>query len=96
MFINVRRIAVLAVLLFAAPLANADSSAPSHSCPKPGKAAEVKSQPEADKFNEAVTKYKFCIEAFIQQQQDAIANHQRAASQAISEWNEFVTNDMKR
>jgi hypothetical protein len=80
---NVRSITGLAFLVFAAPLANADSSAPSHSCPNPGKAAEVKSQPEAEKFNEAVSKYKSCIDAFVRQQEDAVANHQRAASQAI-------------
>jgi hypothetical protein len=96
MFPNVRNIAGLAFLVFAAPLATADSSAPSHSCSKPGKAAAVKSQNDAEKFNEAVSKYKSCIQAFVQQHEDAIANHQRAASQAITEWNDFVANDMKR
>ena len=96
MFTNVRNIAVLAFLVFAAPLAKADFSVPSHSCSKPGKAVEVKSQNDAEKFNEAVSKYKSCIQGFVQQQEDAIANHQRAASQAIAEWNEFVANDMKR
>ena len=96
MITNVRSITGLAFLVFVAPLANADSSPPSYSCPKPGKAAEVKSQEQADKFNEAVSKYKACIEAFVQQQTAAVENHQRAASQAITEWNEFVTNDMKR
>ena len=94
---SIRRIATIAFLVIAAPLANAaDSSAPSHSCRKPGKAAEIKTQQEADKFNEAVSKYKSCIEDFVRQQEDAATNHRRAANEAISEWNDFVTNDMKQ
>src|SRR5262245_31305173 len=66
------RIAAIALLVFVASPANAaESSAPSHSCRKPGKAAEIKTQQEADKFNEAVSKYKSCIEEFVRQQEDA-------------------------
>ena len=91
------RIAAIALLVFAAPLATAaDSSAPSHSCRKPGKAAAIKTQQEADKFNEAVSQYKSCIEEFVRQQEDAAMIHRRAANEAISEWNDFVTNDMKQ
>ena len=91
------RIAAIALLVFATPLATvADSSAPSHSCRKPGKAAEIKTQQEADKFNEAVSQYKSCIEEFVRQQEDAAMIHRRAANEAISEWNDFVTNDMKQ
>jgi hypothetical protein len=94
---SIRRIAAIAFLVIAAPLANAaDSSVPSHSCRKPDKPAEIKTQQEADKFNEAVSKYKSCIEEFVRQQEDAAMIHRRAASQAISEWNDFVTNDMKQ
>jgi hypothetical protein len=94
---SIRRIAAIAFLLLAAPFANAaDSSAPSHSCRKPGKAVEIKTQQEADKFNEAVSKYKSCIEDFVRQQEDAAMIHRRAASEAVSEWNDFVTNDMKQ
>ena len=93
---SIRSITTMALLVFAAPLANADSSVPSHSCRKPTKPAEIKTQQEADKFNEAVSNYKSCIEDFVRQQQDAAVNHQRAASQAVTEWNEFVTNDMKQ
>ena len=50
---------------------------PSHSCRKPGKAAEIKTQQEADKFNEAVSKYKSCIEDFVLQQEDAAMIHRR-------------------
>ena len=91
------RITAIAFFVFTAPLANAaDSSAPSHSCRKPGKPGEIKTQQEADKFNEAVNQYKTCIEEFVRQQEDAAMVHRRAASQAISEWNDFVTNDMKQ
>ena len=97
MHASIRRIATIAFLVIAAPLANAaDSSAPSHSCRKPGKAAEIKTQQEADKFNEAVSQYKSCIEEFVRQQEDAAMIHRRAANEAISEWNDFVTNDMKQ
>ena len=94
---SIRRIATIGVLIIAAPLANAaDSAVPSHSCRKPGKAAEIKTQQEADKFNEAVSKYKACIEDFVREQEDAAMIHRRAANEAISEWNDFVTNDMKQ
>ena len=52
MNIVIRCVTTIAFLVFAALLANADSAAPSHSCRKPGKAAEIKTQQEADKFNE--------------------------------------------
>ena len=91
------RIAAIAFLVFTAPLANAaDSSAPSHSCRKPGKPADIKTQQEADKLNDAVSQYKSCIEDFVRQQEDAATIHRRAANEAISEWNDFVTNDMKQ
>ena len=67
----IRCVTTIAFLVFAAPLANADSAAPSHSCRKPGKAAEIKTQQEADKFNEVVNKYKSCIEDFVRQQEAA-------------------------
>ena len=93
---NIRRIATIAFLVIAAPPASGDSSAPSHSCRKPTKPVEIKTQQEADKFNEAVNNYKSCIEDFVRQEEEAAMNHRRAASQAVSEWNEFVTNDMKQ
>jgi len=96
---NIRiRIAAIAFLVFVAALANAadSSSAPAHSCRKPGKAADIKTQQEADKFNDAVSKYKSCIEEFVRQQEDAALIHRRAANEAINEWNDFVTNDMKQ
>src|SRR5262249_28870752 len=91
------RIAAIALLVFSAsPAKAAGSSAPSPSFCKPGKAAEIKTQQEADKFNEAVSKYKSCIEEFVRQQEDAAMIHRRAANEAINEWNDFVTNDMKQ
>ena len=91
------RIAAIVFLVSAAPLANAaDSSMPSHSCRKPGKVVEIKTQQEGDKFNEAVSQYKSCIEDFVRQQEDAAMIHRRAANEAINEWNDFVTNDMKQ
>ena len=91
------RIAAMAFLVFAAPLANAaDSSVPVHACRKPGKPGEIKTQQEADKFNDAISKYKSCIEEFVRQQEDAAMIHRRAANEAINEWNDFVTNDMKQ
>jgi hypothetical protein len=83
---SIRCIAAITFLVFAAPLADAaDSSAPSHSCRRPGKAAEIKTQQEADKFNEAVSAYKSCIEDFVRQLEDAATIHRRAANEAISE-----------
>jgi len=96
MIVYLFTISVLAFLVLATPLVNADPSPPSHACHRPGKASEIKSQPDADKFNDAVSKYKSCIEGFIRQQEEAVTNHQRALSQATSDWNDFVTNNMKQ
>ena len=60
-----------------------------------GPHAESKTQQEADKFNEAVSQYKSCIADFVRQE-DAAMIHRRAANEAIGEWNDFVTNDMKQ
>jgi hypothetical protein len=96
MNIHIGCMVITLLVVLATPLVNADTSPPTHSCRKPGKAAEVKTQDEVDKFNDAVDKYKSCIEDFVRQQQDAAMNHTRAANQAIGEWNEFVAKDMKQ
>ena len=96
MIVNLFNMSVFAFLVLATPLVYADPSAPSHACHSPGKASEIKTQPDADKFNDTVDKYRSCIEGFIRQQDEAIKNHQRALSQATSDWNDLVTNNMKQ
>jgi len=96
MIVHLFNMLVLTFLVLATPLVNADTTAPSHACNRPGKASEIKTQPDADKFNDAVSKYRSCIEEFIRQQEEAIKNHHRALSQATTDWNDFVTNNMKQ
>jgi len=39
----------------------------------------------------AVDSYKDCIEDFVAEQRKAINNHQKAANNAIEEWNSFAS-----
>jgi len=68
----------------------ADTFTPSHMCSKPYKPFEFNSQYEVDTFNEDVRRYKQCILDFVEEQNEAIRNHQNAQEEAIEEWNRFV------
>jgi hypothetical protein len=85
-----RKLLLLVALLFMASGAHADSSEPSHSCRKPHAPISPTSKWEWDNFRDDVDRYKRCIKDFVQEQQDAIENHKRAAEEAIDEWNRFV------
>ncbi|HBT32961.1 MAG TPA: hypothetical protein DEB15_09020 [Pusillimonas sp.] len=78
----------------AATSAKADMFEPSHICNKPYKPFEFASQWELDSFNDEVRQYKQCIANFVDEQNEAVANHQRAAEQAIDEWNNFVNYEL--
>lgn len=69
---------------------HADSYSVSSSCYKPHKPYEFNSQWELDSFNNDVDRYKECISDFVDEQNRAVRNHQRAASEAIEEWNSYV------
>jgi hypothetical protein len=68
----------------------ADNDDPSASCSKPNKPNEFNSQLELDSFNNGVQQYQRCLYDFVDEQEDAIQRHQRAANVAIDEWNNFV------
>jgi hypothetical protein len=72
----------------------ADMFAPSHSCSKPYKPYQFNSQYEVDSFNNDVERYKNCIQNFIDEQNEAVLTHQRAADEALDAWNRFVNYEL--
>lgn len=85
-----------AVLCLAAPqVASADSYPPSHSCSKPIKPYKFNGEWEVQSFNDDVTRYKRCINDFVEEQEQAIENHRQAASSAIDDWNRFVRYELQ-
>lgn len=81
---------ILLVFMIAPIAAHADSYPPSSFCRKPLKPFQFNNQWEIDSFNDEVRRYKGCITDFVEEQEDAIRNHQEAAEDAIDEWNSFV------
>lgn len=41
-------------------------------------------------FKDDVRRYKKCIDAFVEEQNEQAKHHQDAADEAIEEWNRFV------
>ena len=79
-----------------APLSvQADNTDLSPSCPKPNKPSEFNSQLELDGFNDDVQQYQRCLYDFVNEQEEAIQRHQRAANVAIDEWNNFARTELK-
>jgi TATA-binding protein-associated factor Taf7 len=70
--------------------AQADNYDPSPSCSKPNKPNEFNSERELDSFNNDVQQYQRCLYDFVDEQEEAIQRHHRAANVAIGEWNNFV------
>ena len=46
-------------------------------------------------FYNDVERYKSCISDFVEEQEDAIRNHQSAAQNSIDEWNRFVRYELQ-
>jgi hypothetical protein len=72
----------------------ADMFTPSHSCSKPYKPYQFTDQYQIDSFQSEVETYKYCIQEFIDEQNDAARKHQDAAQEAIDEWNSFVNYEL--
>ena len=70
--------------------AQADNADPSPSCSKPDKPNKFNTQSELDSFNNGVQQYQRCLYDFVKEQEEEIQRHQRAANDAIDEWNNFV------
>ena len=71
-------------------LAQADDVPPSHSCEQPSKPYDLSNSAEVENFSGEVEEYKNCINEFVEEQNEAIRNHQQAAQDAINEWNNFA------
>ena len=69
----------------------ADSYSDSPSCSKPYKPFEFSDEYEYENFIDEVKEYKQCIMDFIEEQNEAIRNHQESAQDAIDEWDNFVS-----
>lgn len=90
---KLRTLALIAILLTAfSAQANDDDMAPS--CSKPYKPDQFNSQAELDDFNTDVQQYQRCLYDFVTEQEEAIQRHQRAANNAIDEWNSFVRQEL--
>lgn len=88
-------IAATLLLLLLTGSAQADFFAPSHSCSKPYKPYQFDSEWEVQQFQGEVERYKRCISDFVEEQEDAIRNHQQAAQEAIDEWNNYVNHELR-
>ena len=90
-----KKILLLSILLtFGTVNIYADMFTPSASCSKPYKPYQFTDQYQVDTFNDEVQRYKACIMNFVEEQNDAIRNHQNAQSEAIDEWNSFVNYEL--
>jgi len=85
-----KKLLLLLTLIIFPIVLSADSPAPSHHCIKPKAYAFMDDKKELDSYKTGVKKYKECIQAFIDEQNDAIHNHEKAANSAIEEWNHFT------
>lgn len=81
-------------ILFAGP-AQADRRQPSHMCSKPFKPYQFRDEYDRSNFRWQVEQYKQCIADFVEEQNDAIKKHGRAAEEAIDEWNSFVNFELR-
>ena len=83
------------ILSLASGAVYADNYSPSHSCRKPIKPYKFTSSWEVEQFKDDVARYKQCINDFVDEQNEAVENHKRAAKNAIDEWNGYVRYELK-
>lgn len=91
---------LIVLVLFSNVFLFSDTFEPSHYCVEPSKPIKpysFDSQWQLDSYNDEVRNfnydvetYKSCIDSFISDQEDAIANHQRGIQSAINSWNNFI------
>ncbi|MEZ9874671.1 hypothetical protein [Vibrio breoganii] len=84
----------LALLICSSGPASADYFQPSHTCTKPYKPYQFETDYDVQRFKDEVERYRRCIEDFVQQQNQAVTNHQNAANTAIEEWNWYVKHEL--
>ena len=83
------------IIVLASSSAWADNYSPSHSCRKPIKPYKFTSNWEVEQFKDDVARYKECISDFVDEQNEAVENHKRAAKNAIDEWNSYARYELK-
>ena len=83
------------ILALASGSVYADNYLPSLSCRKPIKPYKFTSNWEVEQFKDDVARYKQCISDFVDEQNEAVENHKRAAKNAIDEWNGYVRYEIK-
>ena len=83
------------ILALASGSVYADNYLPSHSCRKPIKPYKFTSNWEVEQFKDDVARYKQCISDFVDEQNEAVENHKRAAKNAIDECNVYVRYEIK-
>ena len=83
------------ILSLASGAVYADNYSPSHSCRKPIKPYKFTRNWEVEQFKDDVARYKQCINDFVDEQNEAVENHKRAAKNAIDEWNGYVRYELK-
>jgi hypothetical protein len=93
--VRVWSIVVLLFIAFVVSFVKADTFSPSHSCRKPFKPYSFTSKWELENFNDDVRRFRSCIEAFVEEQEDAIKKHRSAANDAIDEWNRFLKYELR-
>ena len=85
-----KKLLVLVALIAFPIVLSADSRGPSHQCAKPKPYDFVIDMEELDNYKASVEKYKECIQVFVDEQNNAIRNHEKAANAAVEEWNRFT------
>lgn len=68
----------------------ADMFKPTDYCTKPTKPYKFTSDWQITQYSNDIERYQRCISDFVESQNKAIENHQKAAKDAIDEWNRFV------
>ncbi|MEZ7923775.1 MAG: hypothetical protein QMB80_10540 [Acinetobacter towneri] len=80
---------LLSAFAFIGPV-QADTFKPSNYCTKPTKPYKFTSEWQITQYYNDVERYQRCISEFVESQEKAIQNHQKAIQEAIDEWNRFV------
>jgi hypothetical protein len=68
----------------------ADTFKPNAYCTKPTKPYQFTNDWQITQYRNDVERYQRCISDFVESQNKAIKNHQKAAEDAIEEWNRYV------
>ena len=71
----------------------AETFVPSHTCMQPVKPAQFRNNHDVAIFNAAVSEYKQCITAFVDENYKIADSYRDAADKAIADWNTFLNDN---